>query len=144
MLCSSSRPSLLLLLTFVLLHQVASLPFSRQLFKRDVSGPEIHGANFPDPSILKVGPTWYAFATTSQKVNIQVATSPDFDTWTLQSGYDALPNLPSWVDQSDPETWAPDVNQLVSGGASLYWSNAHDRCPGRRLFCDVLYCLDGE
>lgn len=146
MLFPLSRLSLLSLLTFVLLHQVASLPFSRQLFKRHVSGAQMNGSNFPDPSILKVGSTWYAFATNAaaQKINIQVATSPDFNTWTLHNGFDALPNVPSWVDQSSPNTWAPDVNQLVSRIGSLCLSCAHRTFTGRRLFCHVLYCFDCE
>ena len=102
-------------LAFVLLHQAASFPFSRQHTKRDdVAGPKMNGANFPDPSIINVNNTFYAFATNSGGVHIQVATSADFNTWTLKAGYDALPSLPSWIDQSDPNTWAPDVNQLVS------------------------------
>ncbi|KAL9081353.1 MAG: hypothetical protein Q9157_000072 [Trypethelium eluteriae] len=120
--------SSLLLLTLVLLHPAASFPFSRQLFKRDVAGPEMNSANFPDPSIVKVNSTWYAFATTSGGVHIQVATSSDFNNWTLKSGYDALPNLPSWVDQSSPNTWAPDVNQLDDGSFVMYYtaSTAND------------------
>ena len=67
-----------------------------------------------DPSIIQVGSTWYAFATRTKgaSIHIQVASSPDFNTWTVES-YDALPNLPAWVDASSPNTWAPDVNQMV-------------------------------
>lgn len=74
--------------------------------------------DFPDPSIIKVDDTWYAFGTHSlydnTDINIQVATSSDFSSWSLSQGTDALPNLPSWVDASNPLTWAPDVNLLVS------------------------------
>lgn len=52
-------------------------------------------------------------------VHIQVARSDDFIVWGLiynQDGsqYDALPNLPSWVYRPNANTWAPDVQQLVS------------------------------
>ena len=84
--------------------------------KRAVSGPVLSG-DFPDPSVIKVGNTWYAFGSQSlydnTNIHIQVATSQDFSTWTLSSGTDALPNLPSWA-SNDGNVWAPDVNQIVS------------------------------
>ncbi|KAI9657076.1 MAG: hypothetical protein M1821_003242 [Bathelium mastoideum] len=83
----------------------------------------MNGTNFPDPSIIQVNSTWYSFATTTGgKVHIQVASSPDFNNWTLKEGYDALPNLPSWVDQAHPNTWAPDVNQLDDGSFVMYYT----------------------
>ncbi len=55
-------------------------------------------ANFPDPCLAqsKSG-TWYAFSTHNENINVQVASSEDFNTWTLHRGYDALPKLPSWA-----------------------------------------------
>lgn len=111
----------------------------RSLSKRAVAGPKINGANFPgeppnssirmqgifvnnfgDPAIINVNGVWYAFATRTigSGIRIQVATSNDFNSWSLVynedgSQHDALPNLPSWVVQSAPNTWAPDVNILV-------------------------------
>lgn len=83
--------------------------------KRSVNGPVI-STDFPDPSIINVGGTWYAFGTQSiynyTNIHIQVASSTDFNTWTLHMGQDALPNLPGWA-ANDGEVWAPDVNQLV-------------------------------
>lgn len=75
------------------------------------------------PSVIQVGSTWYAFATRTigASIHIQVASSPDFNTWTLLNE-DALPNLPAWVDQSAPNTWAPDVNQLSDGSFVMYFS----------------------
>lgn len=70
--------------------------------------------DFPDPSVVYTGSEYYAFGTTGNGVNAQVASSPDFNTWTLLDGTDALPGpFPSWVDSS-PGIWAPDVLQLVS------------------------------
>jgi len=84
--------------------------------KRSVNGPVIT-TDFPDPSIISVDGTWYAFGTQSiydhTNIHIQVATSKDFNTWTLMQGTDALPNLPGWA-ANDGNVWAPDVNQLVS------------------------------
>lgn len=82
-----------------------------------ISGPVIQNTNFPDPSVINFGGLWYAFGT-GTSVNIPYATSPDFNTWTLQTTNgvqnNALPTLPAWAVSTDPTTvWAPDVNQLV-------------------------------
>lgn len=78
-------------------------------------------ANFPDPSIVKVNGTWYAFATHTRgtDIKIQVAQSVNFEDWTVVrnadgSQFDALPVLPAWVRMANYLTWAPDVQQLVS------------------------------
>jgi len=90
-------------------------PVKHQHAKRSVNGPVI-STDFPDPSIIKVGGTWYAFGTQSiydyKNIHIQVASSTDFNTWSLMVNHDALPNLPGWA-ANDGEVWAPDVNQLV-------------------------------
>jgi len=77
-------------------------------------------ANFPDPSIIKVNGTWYAFATHTRgtDIKIQVAQSTNFEDWTVVknadgSQFDALPVLPPWVRIANYLTWAPDVSQLV-------------------------------
>jgi len=98
------------------LERAASGPLKVRLTERSLSGPVIT-ENFPDPSIVRVRNGWYAFATNTvennETINIQIASSPDFDTWTLLEGVDALPNPPGWVNMSMPNTWAPDVNELV-------------------------------
>ncbi|KAF2086664.1 glycoside hydrolase family 43 protein [Saccharata proteae CBS 121410] len=84
--------------------------------------------NFADPSTIKVGDTWYAYATTNGKQNVQVATSTDFKTWELKSGYDALPRAGSWAANSDakapspPAVWAPDVIENDEGEYVLFYS----------------------
>ena len=65
--------------------------------------------NFPDPAFVKVGDTFYAFATNNGKQNVPVAISKDFVNWDV-TGEDALPDVPSW---SGGVIWAPDVVQLV-------------------------------
>ena len=95
------------------------IPFSSQapFFTRPAysNGPLIT-SNYPDPAYINVGETYYAFATNNGAQNVQIATSPDFDTWTV-TGSDALPTLPSW---STGAVWAPDVVQLVSTPKTLY------------------------
>jgi sucrose-6-phosphate hydrolase SacC (GH32 family) len=72
------------LLAFLLPLQVASIfatPNSH-IFK---NGPVI-STGFQDPSLIQVNETWYAFAGANgnpPNINVQMATSPDFSTWTL-------------------------------------------------------------
>ncbi|KAF4308635.1 glycoside hydrolase family 43 protein [Botryosphaeria dothidea] len=95
---------------------------------------EVISSNFPDPSIVKVGTTWYSFATNSGGINVQIAKSLDFKSWTVISGKDALPNLPRWVNNTDPAVWAPDVIQNDDGEFVLYFSalsgSNHRHCLG--------------
>ncbi|KAI5246613.1 Arabinanase/levansucrase/invertase [Aureobasidium subglaciale] len=86
-------------------------------------------ANFPDPSIIKVNGTWYAFATHTRGTNIkiQVAKSSNFEDWSIiknadGSQFDALPVLPVWVRMANYLTWAPDVQQLDDGSFIMYYS----------------------
>ena len=95
-----------------LLVLLSLVPFSSQapLTKRAFSNGPVITANFPDPAFIKVNGTYYAFATNNGVQNIQIATSPDFGTWTV-TGSDALPTLPSWATTGN--VWAPDVTQIV-------------------------------
>ncbi|KXT04925.1 hypothetical protein AC578_3414 [Pseudocercospora eumusae] len=104
-----------------------SLP-KTTLKKTTIAGPKIDGVNFPDPSLIHTD-RWYAFATRTigSSIHIQVATSWDFDSWTLEhnsdgSQYNALPHLPDWVVTNAPNSWAPDVNQLDDGTFIMYYS----------------------
>lgn len=67
-----------------------AFPFSQR--QQPSSGPVI-ASDFPDPSIIHVNDTWYAFGTQSmydhQDIRVQLATSIDFETWTL-TGHDAM------------------------------------------------------
>jgi len=55
-------------------------------------------ADFPDPDVLLVGGTYYAYATQplDGSVNVALATSTDLRTWTVEV-MDPLPELPSWA-----------------------------------------------
>ncbi|UOY03159.1 glycoside hydrolase family 43 protein [Blastococcus sp. PRF04-17] len=65
--------------------------------------------DFPDPDVLEVDGTYYAYATNTATLNVQVATSTDLETWET-SREDALPELPSWVIPG--KTWAPEVSRF--------------------------------
>lgn len=78
------------------------------------AGPETDGnpvldEDFPDPDILEVDGTYYAYATNTATLNVQVATSTDLESWEM-SDADALPDLPSWVIPG--KTWAPEVSRF--------------------------------
>lgn len=82
--------------------------------------------NFPDPFILQVDGTYYAYATNSSGHNVQTATSTDLVHWTI--GRDALPALPRWVKLSRPDVWAPEV--LRVDDKYLMYYTARDRVSG--------------
>ena len=74
-------------------------------------------SNFADPCYIRQGDTYYAFATNklakpgqADQVNIQIATSKDFESWDLLNK-DALPQVGNW--STGHFIWAPDVVQLV-------------------------------
>ncbi|TIA39794.1 glycoside hydrolase family 43 protein [Aureobasidium pullulans] len=99
--------------------------------KRDITiTPVMNGINFPDPSVIRIGNEWWAFATmgrvNGKRVHVQMAKSAynDFNTWTSYGERDALPNLPSWVHPDSPAVWAPDVVQLGPGRFIMYYTAA--------------------
>ena len=76
------------------------------------SASAVYDIDFPDPSIIEVDGTWYAFATGSNGYNIQAAKSLCFDPPDWQPVVqEPLPGSGSWADEG--LTWAPDVVQLV-------------------------------
>ena len=86
--------------------------------------------DFPDPAVLKVGTTTYAFATNGRFGNVQVIRSTDLRAWERLP--DALPELPTWA--APNFTWAPSV--LARGtGYVLYYTARHRtsglQCVGR-------------
>ena len=73
----------------------------------------VYNIDFPDPSIIEVDGTWYAFATGSNGYNIQAARSSNFDCPNWKAVIqEPLPGSGPWADEG--LTWAPDVVQLVN------------------------------
>ncbi len=66
--------------------------------------------DFADPTVIKAGNKYYAYATQSRNngktVNIQVASSSDHQHWKYEG--DALPQKPKWASNTQG-FWAPDV-----------------------------------
>jgi hypothetical protein len=73
--------------------------------------------DFPDPSVILVGQTYFAYATNSVAGNIQIIDSTDFSHWTAVGN--ALPSLPAWA--TPDNTWAPSV-AMIGGTFVLYYA----------------------
>jgi beta-xylosidase len=60
----------------------------------------LYPEDFPDPSVIRVGITTYAYATNGPHGNVQVIRSPDLRTWDRLP--DALLSLPVWAATAPP------------------------------------------
>jgi hypothetical protein len=81
------------------------------------TGGPVYPFDFPDPDVILVGQTYYAYATNSVAGNIQILESTDLTHWTAVGN--ALPSLPTWA--APDNTWAPAVAQL-GGKLVLYYA----------------------
>ncbi len=86
--------------------------------------------DFPDPDLLKVGDTYYAFATNSGNKNIQVAKSADLVTWQMLD--DALPQRPKWASETFGLIWAPEVTTWDGGKTFTMYFVARDIASNRQ------------
>ncbi len=77
----------------------------------------VYPFDFPDPDVILVGQTYFAYATNSVAGNIQIIESTDLTHWTAVGN--ALPHLPAWA---EPDyTWAPAV-VAIGGSFVLYYA----------------------
>jgi len=96
--------------------------------------------DFPDPAVIKVGSTWYAFATNSNGKHVQAAEAPHaLGPWTWLD-IDLLPDG-GWTTGNN--TWAPDVRRLDDGTFVMYYSGEAPggggrHCIGVAISRDVL------
>ena len=82
--------------------------------------------DFPDPSVIKVGGTYWAYATQTvlgngQRINIQSASSTDLVHWTY--GNDVLPTRPSWSNYVW-NYWAPHVIHAADQSTYIMYYSA--------------------
>lgn len=80
-------------------------------------------SDFADPSILRVGKSYYAYATNGHGVNIQAAQSSDLVHWDILP--EAMPALPTWAKLGGSFVWAPEVIQI--GDRFVMYYTAHDQ-----------------
>lgn len=71
--------------------------------------------DFPDPDMLKVGDTYYAYATGNfdAKISIQTARSQDLIHWQVLP--DAMPTFPAWAEPDHGLVWAPEATTAADG-----------------------------
>lgn len=86
----------------------------------------VHPYDFPDPSVIEVDGTYYAFATNGPAGTVQVLTSRDLSDWSIAGS--ALAGVASWARPGF--TWAPSVAR-VPGGFALYYA-VRDRASERQ------------
>jgi hypothetical protein len=84
----------------------------------------VYPFDFPDPFVLRVGGTYFAYATNSAEGNIQIIESTNLSQWSAVGN--ALPRLPEWA--APGGTWAPSVLQI--GGTYLLYYSAVVAGPG--------------
>lgn len=83
----------------------------------------IYSGDFPDPAILRVGRTWYAYSTSVAALNLPVLTSPDLIRWkarpkSSRRSNDAMPATGAWAEKkrigrrSFSDTWAPSAARI--------------------------------
>lgn len=71
----------------------------------------VYKNDFPDPHVILVNDTYYAYATTNgSSANIRVMSSNDLLEW--ENLGDALPAMPKWAVLNAGYTWAPGVIQI--------------------------------
>jgi len=89
--------------------------------------------DFADPSIIEVNGNWFAFATSGNGHNIQVAVSPGFTNheWRLMNETDVLPDPGRWA-INDQRVWAPDVIQTVGELGDMNRTSKLTSIVGRR------------
>jgi len=94
-------------------------PASAQVGPRTSPGVDAPAfdADAPDPDVIRVGTTYYAYTTGSHLENVPVLTSTDLQSWEPLG--DSLPALPAW---SVPyRTWSPGV-VFLDGRYVMYYA----------------------
>lgn len=115
-----------------LLAQVANF-FRAQRFRMlartaspQVGERPVYTGDFPDPYVLRVGLTYYGYATQAGTTNVQLLRSSDLVVWEPRG--DALPALPSWAQAG--WTWAPAP--LPRGDGYLLYYTVREPRSGRQ------------
>jgi beta-xylosidase len=120
--------------------------------------------DFPDPTVLSAGGTYYAYSTNS-RYGTKILHVPERSSTSLTGGWsdarDAMPELPAWVDKTSAEegnVWAPAVT-AHDDGYLLYFTapsaSQHVQCigvararaphgPFHSIGLDPLVCQPGD
>jgi hypothetical protein len=98
-------------------HELSAVSAACSTLANGASAGLAYPFDFPDPDVLLVGGSYYAYATNSVAGNIQIIESTDLIHWSVVGN--ALPSLPGWATPN--ATWAPGVLQ-VGGTFNLYYA----------------------
>ena len=85
----------------------------------------VYNEDFPDPSILVVGHTYFAYSTNSDGENVPLIESSDLLHWHAVG--DVMSVLPLW--STEGYIWSPSVSRAPGGGYQLFFS-AYDESAG--------------
>ena len=97
--------------------QPAPAPETRRAAGPRFTNP-VYDENFPDPFVLAVKGSYYAYGTNSERGNVPVLRSRNLVRWT--PGRDALPKLGPWAVEG--RTWAPEVLRAPNRTYVLYYT----------------------
>ncbi len=86
-----------------------------------------HPFDFPDPFILRVDSSYYAFATNGPAGTVQVVESSDLADWQVRGS--ALSSVPEWAQPGF--TWAPSAIRTFDAGFVLFYT-VRDRASGKQ------------
>ena len=99
----------------------------------DFRAGQVYRGDFPDPSVMRVGSTYYAFSTNTGGKLLPAMTSTDLVTWRARYSdtgrwwqNDALVQAPSWAKRHYANgawrvsTWAPSVTHVDGGYVAAY------------------------
>lgn len=98
---------------------------------------QAYTGDFPDPWILRVGPRYFAYSTTSDGLNLPMLTATNLHTWVARKETadapdgDGLPKLPAWAGSAGP--WAPSVTKLGRHRFVLAYAVQVAASPGQRM-----------
>jgi beta-xylosidase len=109
-----------------MLAAVMAFLFPPAVPKASHSAAPAYSDDFPDPFVLPVGGTYWAYSTGSGGRNLQVMSSSDLAHWSAVT--DPLPTLPAWA--APGFTWAPGV--MAAGGRYVMYYAVRDAAAGRQ------------
>jgi hypothetical protein len=97
--------------------------------QQKITNPVLN-SNFPDPTVIQANGKYYAYATNSRGMHIQVASSTDLQHWKIVG--DALPQKPSW---GSHDFWAPHVlyDKALKQYVMFYSGESTDTSTGKCL-----------
>lgn len=109
-----------------ILYLKAAAPACQTAVTPEGEAAPVLAYDFADPYVMRVGSTYYAFATNAAGGSVQQARSNDLMSWTLASN--ALANLPPWA--SPGSVWAPST--LDRSPAAVMYYTVREQATGRQ------------